>query len=234
MRFAISRLAGLLNLVKRASDARFAPALSRRWPLGPHYWQLSPAGNKNGRPWTALKLAAADWYLAALEEIEHKTLDLDRFVGVEMAMDGFLAAASGAFDAASSGLLDAIERRYNMARQPTWRNWRTAKRVAANVGVTLAVQPAVDNALKWDLTQTPPVPSGWLAQLRELRNRSTHDDTITRAFFRNVGGPQAGQPTKIKVAGIGDADPLRLFRGWLSSTQSLCSAMLTEADAITP
>ncbi len=53
---------------------------------------------------------AADWYLQALEESFRQTGDLDRFVGVEMAFDGFLAACSSAFDAAVSGLIQASER----------------------------------------------------------------------------------------------------------------------------
>ncbi len=230
-----STLSGIASIGKSSrSDPRFQPHLKRSWPLGPHYWQLAPAGSKNGRAWTSLKLVGAEWYLAALEEIERRTQDLDRFVGVEMAMDGFLACASGAFDAASSGLLDAIERRNNLARQSTWRNWQSAKRLAAKVGIHLNVQLTVDSALRWDLTQKPPIPVGWLAQLRELRNRSTHDDTISRAFFRTLGGPQLVQPTKVKVAGLGDVDPLPLFRSWLADTQALCGSILSEADVINP
>jgi hypothetical protein len=181
-----------------------------------------------------LKLSAAEWYLDALEEIESNKRDLDRFVGVEMAMDGFLASASSAFDAASSGLLDAIERRHSLPRQASWRNWRTVKRIAASVGVNLTVQARVDAALRWDRNQAPPVPAGWLAQLRELRNRSTHDDSINRAFIRNAGGPPVAQPSKIKVLGIGDVDPLPLFRTWLSDAQNMCEAILSEADSINP
>jgi hypothetical protein len=151
-----------------------------------------------------------------------------------MAMDGFLGSASSAFDASCSGLLDAIERRYGQPRQPSWRNWAAVNRAAAAVGVALTVRAGVDAAIRWDTTQIPPIPSGWLAQLRELRNRSTHDDTINRAFFRNVGGPDGLQATKIKVAGLGDVDPLPLFRDWLAEIEKLCEAMLLEADAINP
>src|SRR5712691_7922498 len=76
------------------------PLQNRPWPLGHHYSAITSPGGRPEAQWVAFKLAAAGWYLETLGCLFAETKDLDRFVGVEMALDGFLTAVSSAFDAA--------------------------------------------------------------------------------------------------------------------------------------
>jgi len=55
------------------------------------------------------KLASADWYLEALRQLQPHGRPFDRYLGVEMAIDGELAAQSSAIDAAVEALIRALE-----------------------------------------------------------------------------------------------------------------------------
>jgi len=77
------------------------------WPVGPHYKKLSLSDD---RSWVDCKLASADWYLQALRQLQSHGRPLDRYLGVEMAIDGVLAAQSSAIDAAVETLIRALER----------------------------------------------------------------------------------------------------------------------------
>src|SRR5438552_3982939 len=94
---------------RRTMPGMFEPHIERFWPIGENYLTSYPNGTKSRRTWAEYKLTSARWYVEALEQIYLVTADLDRFVGVEMALDGYLGAISSAFDAAVGGLIDAIE-----------------------------------------------------------------------------------------------------------------------------
>ena len=144
--------------------------------------------HKNNRAWVEYKLAAAGWYLDALSDLEARTGELSRLVGEEMALDGALVGIASAFDAAVAGLIGAIE----VSRGATnlipvhQYSWQAAKGLARQApAVTLACATAVDAAL---LGANTAAPSGWLAQVRQLRNRVAHENTLIRHFFRTLGG----------------------------------------------
>ena len=210
------------------------PTLSRRWPVGPPYLTLT-ISDKNNRAWVEYKLVAAEWYLDALSELEARTGELSRLVGEEMALDGALVGIDSAFDAAVAGLIGAIEASRGTAGSlPTHRySWQAAKALAAQAPpVTLTCAQAVDAALSG---ATAPAPSGWLAQLRRLRNRAAHQNTLIRHFYRTVGGPPAPQQaSQIDVPGRGKENPLPYLQAQLAATRALCGDILKDSDTINP
>ena len=202
----------------------------RGWPVGPVYHQLSATGTKNGRPWTEFKLRSAEWYLQTLEILHGRTQELNRLIGEEMAIDGYLAAVSSAFDAATYGLIQAIEEARQVPpaqKTPQHQiNWTTASNLAASPpAAVLQSAAAVAAALAGSKATQP---NGWLAQARRLRNRSTHMDTIARAQFVPHQAPQ------LKVPGLGDVAPLPYLRGLVPQIRSLTSDILADADTINP
>jgi len=202
----------------------------RGWPVGPEYLRLAAAGAKNGRAWTEFKLWSADWYLRTLVILHERSGELTRLVGEEIALDGYLAAVSSAFDSATYGLIQAIEEARNVPqaqRTPQHQiSWTTATNLAASPpAAVLNCMTAVAAAL---LGWNAPQPSGWLAQARRLRNRSTHMDTIARLHF------VPHQPSKLKVPGLGDVDPIPYLSGLLPQIRTLTSSILADADTINP
>jgi hypothetical protein len=202
----------------------------RGWPVGPEYRHLAAAGAKNGRPWTEFKLWSAEWYLHTLETLHDRSGELSQFVGEEMALDGYLAAVSSAFDAATYGLIRAIEDARHVPepqRTPEYLiNWSKAIILAATAPVAiLQCGAAVSTALA---AANTPQPGGWLAQARHLRNRSTHMNSLARAHF------MPHQPTQLRVPGIGDVAPMPYLTGLLPQIRTLTSSVLADADAINP
>ena len=202
----------------------------RGWPVGPEYFRLVPAGAKNGHSWTEFKLWSAEWYLHTLEILHDRTGELARLVGEEMALDGYLAAVSSAFDAATYGLIQAIEeaRQVPQAQKTPQQHisWTTATNLAASPPVAvLQSAAAVGTALAGN---NVPQPGGWLAQARRLRNRSTHMDTIARALF------VPHQPPLLRVPGVGDVAPLPYLGGLLPQIRTLTASILVDADTINP
>ena len=157
----------------------FEPTLGRKWPVGHYYADLSTGGTKNNRAWVEYKLGAAGWYLEALSELEARTGQLSRLIGEEMAIDGVVGAISSAFDAAVAGLIPAIEARRGTPGvvPPHAYSWKIAKQIALPPPqINLKCEKAVDDALRGPKAS----PAGWLEQLRQLRNRATHQDTLPR------------------------------------------------------
>jgi hypothetical protein len=209
----------------------FAPTLEgKEWPMGVHYLTWFGPGTAPGRPWAEYKLWTAEWYLNTLRELFHATRDLDRYLGVEMALDGILGATSSAFDAAIGATIMAIEHKRGVQeadRTPTWRRtWKRAKRLAdRQPPIRLSARADVDIAMAGEMDAEP---TGWLAQLRRLRNRSTHEDTLARHLRR--GGPN--EETQIIVPGRGAVDPIPYLEEALSSCQDLVFQILTEVDLL--
>jgi pimeloyl-ACP methyl ester carboxylesterase len=147
-----------------------------------------------------------------------------------MALDGYLAAVSSAFDSATYGLIRAIEDARHIpeaGRTPDRQiTWTTATTIAASPpAVVLQSSAAVGAALAgWNAQQ----PVGWLAQARRLRNRSTHMDTIARLHF------VPHQPAQLKVPGLGNVLPIPYLTGLLPQIRTLTSSILIDADTINP
>jgi hypothetical protein len=218
----------------------FEPSSGREWPLGPNYLSHFPSGTKNYVSWSRFRVMAGTWYLDTLKVILARTNDLDRFVGVEMALDGFFAGMSSAFDAAVGGLCTAIEANRGVAeadRTPDHqKNWRRVKLLAAQPpAIALSSMTAVDDALQVDPKTDEP--TGWLAQLRRARNRMVHGDTLTRAFFRNVSEPSGTgsiDPSKIGIPGVGKVEPIGYMEAALTSTTDLVELILSDAALLDP
>jgi hypothetical protein len=164
-----------------------------RWPEGPLYPEW--VGAERWRGWVLYKLKSADWYIDRLAEVGGR-LGFGRFVGVEMALDGALAALCGAFDASVGAVIQAVEEFQKQAARdgrgpqidpvPEHRySWRTIGRypgareklgVAAEVGSdTTDLVRAVDEALI-----EKPDELGWLKTLQRLRNAAIHNNTLAR------------------------------------------------------
>ena len=190
---------------------------------------LRNPGQKAPRNWVALQLSASAWYLQTLRELQLKVGRLNRLVGVEMALGACIASASSAFDAALGGLIFAIERKHGVLEAdclPVHKyTWTGCQGVALTVGYRTGVESAVTAALEgW----SGPTPKGWLAQLRRLRNRSTHENTLNRAF--GVGEPPYSP--WIKVPGLGDVEPIAYLEKTLALLRDLVEAMLVEAEQL--
>lgn len=147
-----------------------------------------------------------------------------------MTLDGFLSATSSFFDGAISCLIIALEDRRGIPegdRIRAWkRNWKAAKRVADKPPViALTCRTAVDVALTGD---DDDLPSGWLAQLRHLRNRSTHEETLSRGLHRGEGNDQ----TRLRVPGLGEVEPISYLGASLVHSRDLIQQLLSDVDAI--
>jgi hypothetical protein len=216
----------------------FEPETDRCWPLGPNYLQLFPDGTNNYVSWSRFRLIAASWYRDTLVNICDQTHDLDRFVGVEMALDGFLSNASSAIDAATGGLIDAIETHRGTAnadRTPDHvKSWQRAKALAAQVPVIdLKCAKSFDTAMEGANTDAP---TGWLAQLRRTRNQMTHHSTLVRHFLRTVSEPETSsgfvEPTQMTVGGRGQVEPIGYINGALAQLQELVDLVLDDAGRL--
>lgn len=167
------------------------------WPAGPHYFELT--GSEGPVAWVRYRVWAADWYVRTLREVAGSDGNYDRFVGVELTLDGVLNSLSSAFDAGTALLIDGAETALEIPeddRLPVHKySWTTARDVLkrAPIGTdpdgtsndeVWRVILDIDNALAGERS---PNPSGWLAQLRRLRNHVAHQDTLAR--HHNVGGP---------------------------------------------
>lgn len=203
------------------------------WPLGPEYneWVDSPADT--GRAWTLYKLAAAGWYIELLQAVGEQH-GYRRIVGVEMALDGATAHLSSAFDAATAAIIVSAEARL---------------RVAASNGAAALSAPLPEHLYKWEKAQSyledPAViqgdevaremasstgavvssalsrdPVGWLASLRDLRNRATHRNTLARNIHVEVWPTDSSTDWQLTVAGHG-VDPIEYLRASLAQLTQL-------------
>src|SRR5437879_4491248 len=125
------------------------PLLGRSWPRGQHYTTLSPPAGRPEALWVSFKLTAAGWYLDTLQRLFDDTGDLDRFIGVEMALDGFLATVSSAFDAATAALIEAIEYPLPPLAKTGEHDfsWGRCLEAAVKAGAVLSCLAAVESAL---------------------------------------------------------------------------------------
>jgi len=183
-------------------------------------------------------VASAGWYLETLRQIYAGTGDLDRFIGVEMALVGFLSGVSSAFDAAVAALIEAIE--YSLppaSKTPQHKyKWKACMKTAASLTVHLSCSVDVDIALAGD---GHPIPTGWLAVARRMRNRSTHQSTLSRQFSRALtedlrSGASGGysSPTMVSLPDGTGADPLQWCEQTLTSISDLVTAICTDLATV--
>lgn len=167
------------------------------WPSGPHYFQLT--GSDGAVAWVRYRVWAADWYVRTLREVAGSDGNYDRFVGVEMALDGALNSLSSAFDAGIALLIEGTEVKLDVAEADKLQvhrySWNEARDLLKKptIGTNSNGTPNdnvwrlvldIDNALDGERS---PRPGGWLAQLRRLRNHVAHQDTLAR--HHNIAGP---------------------------------------------
>lgn len=159
-----------------------------RWPAGPHYFDLT--GSEGAVAWVRYRIWSADWHTRTLKELSSALNgSFDREVGIEMALDGALNSLSSAFDAGVALLIRAVESAREVDvddRLPVFQyRWQLCRDMLkqddiANDEVWRLILD-VDNAIDGE---SQPVPNGWLAQLRRLRNRVAHQDTLARHHVR--------------------------------------------------
>ncbi|KRC66097.1 hypothetical protein ASE12_15840 [Aeromicrobium sp. Root236] len=120
-------------------------------------------------------------------------------VGIEMALDGALNSLSSAFDAGITLLIRAVEEARDVSvddRLPVFRyRWERCR--------DMLKQSDIANDSVWRLIleidaaiegETHLEPAGWLAQLRRLRNRAAHQDSLSRHH-------EAGKVTGLVIQG---------------------------------
>ncbi|KAA1395118.1 hypothetical protein [Aeromicrobium ginsengisoli] len=168
-----------------------------RWPAGPHYFDLTDSDG--GVAWIRYRVWSADWHTRALIELGGTEGSFDRMVGIEMALDGALNSLSSAFDAGITLLIRAVEEARDVSvdnRLPVFRyRWERCR--------DMLKQSDIANDSVWRLIleidaaiegETHLEPAGWLAQLRRLRNRAAHQDSLSRHH-------EAGKVTGLVIQG---------------------------------
>jgi hypothetical protein len=271
VRGSLGLLVQHLDLMRawRRDVARVGPLTPRQWPIGPHYAHRYPG--ETG--WTYFKLAAAEWYLTTLRDMDKVLPELDRFMGVEMALDGCLSSAGSSVDAAVMRLIRSLARRHErdgttippgLARLMFKSDWGLVVEPLARLSpaITLASGPVAHRELvsstrslitarqlldeRTLLEAGPPTSTsqarlkeitkvlagldiGPVAELRWLRNRSTHEDTLVRRFIR--GG--AAEATCLLRTPRGDFEaPVLFLRGRVDACRRLVDEILADADAV--
>lgn len=221
------------------NDATTPENVPVSWPLGPLYYELPGADGSDARSWVNYKLSAAHWYIRTLQQLIDEA-GFERYVGVEMALDGALSSLNGAFDAAVGGLIRAAEM-YLLkdeidpvfTRPHEFKDWVFVKRmaeldsqkldidvagVAAKVASALEIGPDRDN------------PTGWLQQFRRLRNTPMHQTTAPRHIEVVVGTDAV---TSLFVAGNAQA-PVEYLTETKQKVLALTGPILGIIDHIIP
>jgi hypothetical protein len=201
--------------------------LAVHWPVGPHYKKQFKA--KSRQAWALYKLGTADWYLKTLEEIAEHIDKLDRFLGIEMAIDGTLQALCATFDAAVFALLSTLEKGAGLPedeRTPArLASWTVLLTQAEALGVELIATSEVSAALA---AEDPDAPSGWLSQLLLLRQRSLQHDLLIRHWPLGLGAPGVG----IDLPGSDPQPPLEYLRSVRDRMEGLLKIMLDDQELL--
>lgn len=222
---AVQAMAGYpTRLVTDPGSERSGP-VGPSWPLGPHY--LRWVEGKGADAWARFKLRSAAWYLDALEVAERE-VGLDRFVGVEMAIDGVLSSLCAGVDAAGHALLEELERFATPTMLHTHRSvdadWSLLVGVAEGVGIGLGSARALELAVHGDEDDEV----GWLTQLAGLRALAVQRNVLVRR--PNVDG--AARSRVLDVPGLGQRPVLRCLRKVHRRADGLVEAMLADLDGI--
>lgn len=167
------------------------------WPAGPHYFDLT--GSVGAVAWVRYRVWAADWHTRTLRSIADPDGNYDRLVGIEMALDGALNNLSGAFDASMALLIQAAENNLDLDESDRLQvhkySWKTARDMLSKLTTVAVTDKTTRDAVRQVIVEvdealegeSDPAPTGWLAQLRRLRNHVAHQETLAR--HHNIGGP---------------------------------------------
>jgi hypothetical protein len=212
-----------------------------QWPVGPTYTEW--VASEGSRAWVMYKLRSADWFIDTLETVG-ADVGYARYVGVEMALDGSLAALCGAFDAAVGGLIRATEMYADQRAkdggmdpppnlEPRRYKWSACKKKvsALRSDVTTVDVGALVFDIDCALTREPE-PLGWLTEVQRRRNAAIHEDTLPR-HIDVVAGGNAQADWRISVEGRGE-HPVEYLRGVRRQLTALTEAMITVADHLCP
>lgn len=207
------------------------------WPKGPHYFDL--AGSQGAVAWVRYRVWAADWYTRTLRAVAGPEGNYDRFVGIEMALDGALNSLSSAFDAGTALLIEGAEHALGVEDhhrlQAHMYSWKNARELLKNPAIgtdpdgtsndsVWRVILDVDNALAGEQDSKP---SGWLAKIRRLRNRVAHQDTLARRH-------QRGGPSTVLAFGAETQDSFSYFATACDQVHDLTEQMISLAGRLKP
>lgn len=222
------------------------------WPIGPEVDEW--VGASGARGWVAFKLKSGGFHIDTLEAVG-EARGFSRLVGVEMSLDAALAALCGAFDASVSGLIQASQQYFAGTDQgnslpwkriePHDQSWTLFRKLIwghlqAEVSEydVAGVVDAVDAAL-----DTKGAALGWLEELRRLRNRAVHEQSLPRHIHVQVGvvdrtdwalsvvspSTKDGQATTYRVE-----HPARYLRAAQRNLTELTARILGLADHLCP
>ena len=212
------------------------------WPTGQDYSDWTGEDANSPRSWVKYKLKSADSYIDLLRQLGERLGGHPRDVGVEMALDGALAAVSGAFDSAVAGFIQACEYydlqaaedgRGSSDRPPLdpWRyNWHEAKTIYSAVVRDLHSVQVTPLFCDVDAALQTGQPLGWLQELRRLRNGATHQRSLARHWDTNV---HAGKGVGITVGDSG-ADPVLYLREARERVGQLTDSILGVCEILCP
>jgi len=207
--------------------AKIQKSVRLKWPVGPHY--LRWVDGKGAHAWARFKVKSADWYLGALQITARVAGDVDRYAGVELAIDGTLSSLCAAADAAGCAVLDAVERAAGVPEDERGQlavdDWGAALEIARAAGISLACERAVAAALEGSGARAP---EGWLAQLRLLRDRAVRHNVLVRRF--SVGGEPPGR--FVDVPGLGARRPIEYLKSARTKVAELVELLLSDVDAL--
>lgn len=197
------------------------------FPAGPRYSEL--LASESNMAWIRYKVWAADWYTETLGDLGAKFGGYDRQVGIEMAIDGALSSICGAFDASIALLIIAAERRLNTPEanrtKPYAYGWRCFKQLIAGTAVEALpgmsdMTDEVNAALEG---QSDDNPTGWLAIIRRLRNRITHQTSLPRTWAFD---PSSTSDTVVGITSITDLDPFEYLKTSCNRISDLTEQMI--------
>ena len=200
------------------------------WPAGPHYFDLT--GSEGAVAWIRYRIWSADWHTRTLRQLVGPQGSFDRDVGIEMALDGALNGLSSAFDAGVALIIQAVEIARDVDvddRLPIFRyRWEQCRDMLTRADIAnddvWRVILDVDAALEGE---SLPKPNGWLAQLRRLRNRAAHQDSLARHHV--AGG--ASNVTGLSIRGQ-STDAFTYLAGMCDQVHELTEQMIRVAIAI--
>lgn len=196
-------------------------AIEVRWPVGPI---VVADGRVGPRAWVEYKLASASWYINTLEALGEE-FDFGRLFGVEMALDGALAALCGAVDAAERPVVLAGWAMHGRPKgrksYPHSSDFMHLQNYPDPLGSVSRGVVAAERK-----TQTEAGAIGWVAALRELRNQATHQDTLTR-FIHDTSGVESLAATGLSLPGTDTRiDPIAYLRDCERGVRDLVEQLL--------
>lgn len=189
-----------------------------RWPAGP------PVAIGDPGSWVDFKLASTRWYVDTLETLGRDAgLGFGRWFGVEMAIDGALGALCGAVDAAQAPL-------FRLVWASDGKKARKAPPGSKDFVPKLDERPGPIRVVGQELARAYAEKDGqaigWLAQVRELRNRSMHEGSLSR-HIAVVLDATTSTRIGLSIPGVPEpVDPVTYLRSALGRALALTTLML--------